>query len=112
MVRTSDWLAVPELESPATVPDAPAPIATPVITCASGGTVPKTGWYEGALPSNHPNHAYFSKIPGRFVRKHAAERMLTLGVVPLADEALVVWTWLRESQPALRAAAARHESRL
>lgn len=79
-----------------TAPDPAIPPPKQAITCASAGIVPKTGWYEGLLPRDHPDYAYFSQVPGRFVRKHEGEHMLTLGVVPRADEALVVWTWLRE----------------
>lgn len=83
-------------------PDAAAELAAPMaadlrsITCASAGIAPRTGWYEAKLPAHHPSQGYYSTSQGRFARVHEGHRMLSLGVVPQADEALVVWTWLRE----------------
>lgn len=102
LVRTGAWVAevapalIPEpVSAPASADSAePSSTALPV-TCRSADPVPKTGWYEASLPADHPSFAYFSRSPGRFVRLKEGQRMLTLGVVPSRDEALVVWTWLR-----------------
>ncbi len=101
LMRLDEWMpllahstAVP---APAAQLVSPPPIPAPEVTCRSAGLVPKTGWYEALLPPDHPDYAYYSQVPGRFVRMHEGTRMLTLGVVPLVDEALVVWTWRRET---------------
>jgi len=104
IMRQGAWLPFPEAGKaqtdaapPPAVTQAPPPVEAPVaVTCKSYGTVPKTGWYEGRVPPDHRSHRYLSQAPGRFAYMKEGARMLSLGVVPLADEALVVWTWLRE----------------
>lgn len=104
ILRPGPWLPWPETfaeraptrqEQPIPDPFAVEDLTVP-ITCASHGTVPRTGLYEGLLPPNHPDFRYFSQIPGRFAFRQKGERMVSLGLVPGSDEALVVWTWLRE----------------
>lgn len=107
LVRLGEWQTMEGMDGERAPADTPPPAAAApsprmaadprFITCASAGLVPKTGWYEARLPPDHPSHAYYSASHGRFVRVHEGQRMLTLGVVPQADEALVVWTWLRDA---------------
>jgi len=108
VAHLDEWLplpmaptAAPAPQLPATTIAAPPPasIDGPPVTCATAGVVPKTGWYEGRLPRSHPDHDYFSRRSERFAHREKGQRMVSLGVVPHADEALVVWTWVGEKQP-------------
>jgi hypothetical protein len=101
LARHGDWVAAPAPAAPVAGPAAQVeepPIASPV-TCFSGGTVGKTGWYEGLLPDDHPGRALYSGIDARFVYREAGQRMTTLGVKPSRDETLVIWIWRGEQRP-------------
>jgi hypothetical protein len=94
VAHTGEWLPLPEIQ--------PEPVEQPepasLVTCFSGGTVPKTGWYEGLLPPNHPSYAMFSQLDARFAYREAGQRMSRLGVEPSRDEVLVVWSWIGEQR--------------
>ena len=64
------------------------------LVCQSGARAPKTGVWEGRLPTLHAQAGLFAQAPHRFVFKQAGDPMGTLGLPP-QDEAQVVWTWLR-----------------
>ena len=89
------WQPLPEAQAD---PE-PEPAAAPSATCFSGGAVPRTGWYEGQLPPEHPGHAIYGQLDARFAYREAGQRMTRLGVQPDRDEALVVWTWMGEQLP-------------
>jgi hypothetical protein len=100
MARHDDWVAAPNPTVGAKpTAEAAEPSVALLITCFSGGTVAKTGWYEGKLPPEHPDQARHSQLDTRFVYREAGQHMNELGVNPSRDEVLVVWTWIGEQQP-------------
>ena len=91
VMHVDSWQPLPEIQP---APAQPEPASAPPVTCFSGGTVPKTGWYEGQLPPDHPSHALYSQLDARFAYRQAGQHMCKLGVQPPRQEALVVWTWI------------------
>lgn len=69
--------------------------ASAAVTCRSRAKVPKTGLWEGRLPEDHPQAGYYGQGDWRFAYRKMGDTMISLGVIPPADEDLVVWTWLR-----------------
>lgn len=117
LARSDDWQSMPDvaIATDANVPTSAVSnrkgpteavkVAAPVIDvataafavmCGSRGRVPKTGVYEGRLPPDHRDAAYFGQSQGRFVHRKEGSEMILLGVIPEADEAKVMWTWLRD----------------
>jgi len=97
VMHVDPWQPLPEAQP---APAQKEQASTPPATCFSGGTVPKTGWYEGRLPSEHPGYATFSQLDARFAYREAGQHMCRLGVQPAREEVLVVWTWVGEQLPA------------
>jgi len=105
LIRLEDWsaLALPAETAAGARAPAPAPISTPAappahaspIICGSRGIVPKTGLYRAWLPHDYHDAAYYNHTHTSYNYKQEGEVMGAVGVVPVADEALVIWVWVR-----------------
>jgi len=104
LVRLDDWepllksdpQASEPLAVPAVVDSAASPTPSPYpATCASRGIVPKTGLYRAWMPHEYHDAVYYNHTHTSYNHKKEGEVMGAVGVVPIADEALVTWVWVR-----------------
>nr|WP_311526760.1 T6SS immunity protein Tli4 family protein [uncultured Ralstonia sp.] len=65
------------------------------VTVRSGEPTPLTGLWRASMPAGHPEAAWVAN--GNSVFRQRGEPMVRYGLGSPADEALVVWTWMGES---------------
>ncbi len=76
--------------------------ASAVISCRSGELTPKTGMYEGLLPTSHPLAASYNKSNMRFYFSQEGKPMIRMGMPDSQQESLVVWIWRASSVQDMR----------
>ena len=77
-------------------------VASPVVSCRSGEITPKTGIYEGLLPTSHPLAASYNKSNMRFYFSQEGIPMIRMGMPDKEQESLVVWIWRAASSQDMR----------
>jgi hypothetical protein len=77
-------------------------VAAPVVSCRSGELTPKTGMYEGLLPTSHPLAASYNKSNMRFYFSQEGNPRIRMGMPDIEQDSMVVWIWRAASVQVMR----------